>query len=157
MTIFNLEGEPLDVTWTRLAATAAKGSDTITVYDAVNTGSRHWRTGDQIVIATTGGHKSQRQTEVHYIKSVANDGVTITLVYPLEYEHLGTMETIGSHTFEYRAEVGMYSRNILFQGYSDPQWNDKIKECENGFDLGMILIVIFQNHFFFILYLRKIY
>ena len=41
------------VSWTNLAATAAAGSTTITVRDAVYDGHAGWATGDHIVIAST--------------------------------------------------------------------------------------------------------
>ena len=128
----------MNVVWTKLQTTATAGSSTITVMDSVTGGpKRPWKAGDKIVIATTGHFTSQRENEIHTILSVAANGVDITLVEPLQYSHLGTTETIGGHVLEYRAEVGLLTRNILLRGLRDPQWSDVIEECAAGFNPGM--------------------
>ncbi|VDH99664.1 Hypothetical predicted protein, partial [Mytilus galloprovincialis] len=132
----DLHGQVIDVTWTKLAMTATVGSNTITVKDSVVSGTRPWRNGDQIAIASTGHFNSQEQNELHTIDSIESNGVTIHLTDTLKYEHLGTSETIGGHTLEYRAEVAMLTRNILVRGFSDPQWEEEIEKCEVGFNTG---------------------
>lgn len=139
--MFNLfKGQVIDVTWTKLAMTATVGSNTITVKDSVVSGTRPWRNGDQIAIASTGHFNSQEQNELHTIDSIESNGVTIHLTDTLKYEHLGTSETIGGHTLEYRAEVAMLTRNILVRGFSDPQWEEEIEKCEVGFNTGLLNI-----------------
>ncbi|XP_052063080.1 fibrocystin-L-like [Mytilus californianus] len=132
----DLHGQVIDVTWTKLAMTANVGSNTITVKDSVISGTRPWRNGDQIAIASTGHFNSQEQNELHTIDYVDGNGVTIHLTGTLKYDHLGISETIGGHTLEYRAEVAMLTRNILVRGLNDPQWNDKIEKCDAGFNTG---------------------
>ncbi|XP_052063691.1 fibrocystin-L-like [Mytilus californianus] len=128
--VLDLHGKPVPVVWTHLASTAAAGSNTITLEREVT-----WQSGDEIVIATTGGPSSQRQNEKHTIKEVT-DMKTLTLVNALKYEHLGESETIGSHTFEYRAEVGLLTRNIVLRGERDRQWTEIIPACPRGFSTG---------------------
>lgn len=141
MIIFPFLGKPVAVVWTRLASTAEAGSDSITLEKEVT-----WQTGDEIIIATTGGPSSQRQSEKHMIKAVTADSKTLTLVKNLEYKHLGESETIGSHTFEYRAEVGLLTRNIVLRGERDRQWTEIIPACPRGFSTGNTLS-IFQVYF----------
>jgi hypothetical protein len=127
-------------TWTTLASTAAAGSSTIVLKDAVT-----WKAGDQVVIATTSHRHSQRENEFHTIQSVGGDQKTVTLTQPLTYEHLGVSETFDGTQVEFRAEVGMLTRNIKIQGASDSQWVEKIEACPDGFDTGNVLLVSFSD------------
>lgn len=127
-------GKPIATTWTTLASTAAASSSTIVLKDAVT-----WKAGDQVVIATTSHRHSQRENEFRTIQSVGGDQKTITLTQPLTYEHLGVSETFDGTQVEFRAEVGMVTRNIKIQGASDSQWVEKIEACPDGFDTGNIL------------------
>jgi cell migration-inducing and hyaluronan-binding protein len=124
-------GKPVDIVWTKLAATANAGLSVIKVQDSVT-----WTNGDKIIIASTGPANSVVQNELHTVVSVAADGVTITINGTLQFDHLGVMEIAGSHSLEYRAEVGMLTRNIVIQGDRDPQWDVKIEACPAGFDVG---------------------
>ena len=72
------------MTWTLLAQTVDAGSVRITLQNAVQ-----WISNDEIVIATTGGHMSQEQTEKRTIVEVSDNGRTLTLDQPLQYTHLG--------------------------------------------------------------------
>ncbi len=101
----NLHGNRED-SWTKLAKTAAAGSNTIEVMD---TGD--WKPGDRIVLASTDfdPHQAERRT----IAGIA--GSVITLDQPLDYMHFGEV-TFG---VDERGEVGMLSRNILIQASPD--------------------------------------
>lgn len=101
-----LHGEPRRG-WTKLARTADKGSDEITLADASG-----WRAGDRIVIAST--DYDPNQAEEATITSVSGD--TVTLDRALEYQHWGTVQTFGGNTIDERAEVGLLSRNIVVEG-----------------------------------------
>ncbi|KAJ8334858.1 hypothetical protein SKAU_G00404970 [Synaphobranchus kaupii] len=128
----DLHGIPVPVPWTHLAETAAAGSTTVTLRQSVT-----WNVGDEIVIASTGGRHSQRENEVRRIASVSADGRTLGLTEPLTYTHLGVSVTLPDGTvFEGRAEVGLLTRNIVVQGSNNPEWNDKIKACPDGFNTG---------------------
>jgi len=126
------------VVWTRLDQTATAGSNQIRLQQEVT-----WKAGDKIVIASTGHRHTQRENEVHIIASVAGDKKTITLVDTLDYEHLGVTEVISGYTLEYRAEVGLLTRNIVLRGERDRQWTEVIEACPDGFDTGKLFFCIF--------------
>lgn len=90
-----------------MSATATVGSTSITVEDAVA-----WAAGDQIAIASTDYSAADNvvpdQSEQNEIVSIS--GNTITLKYPLTYMHWA--DTAGYE----RAEIGLLTRNIVFQG-----------------------------------------
>jgi cell migration-inducing and hyaluronan-binding protein len=92
--------------WTKLAATAEKGSRQITVLDAAD-----WRAGDQIVLAST--DFNPRQAEVRNVTAVK--GNTLTLDRPLAYMHYGKV----TYGVDERGEVGLLSRNIRIQASED--------------------------------------
>jgi hypothetical protein len=98
-------------TWTRLAATAAAGSTNITLLQAVS-----WPVGSQIIIATTGDYLSQGESEVHTITAISPNGLTLTLDSVLAFGHFGITQNVGPTTVEIRAEVGLLSHNVVFQG-----------------------------------------
>ncbi|XP_052245987.1 fibrocystin-L-like isoform X3 [Dreissena polymorpha] len=131
----NLYGKEINNTWTRLASTANAGAATITVQDDIS----DWSVGDSIVVATTGDHFSQGESEEHLIS--AKSGQTITLTTALKFKHLGVTETFNgvdgaTVKFDYRAEVGLLTRNIVVRGNEDPQWTRDIQACAAGFDPG---------------------
>jgi hypothetical protein len=101
----NLHGN-ITNTWTKLAATAEKGSSSIEVLDA-----SQWQVGDQIVLAST--DYEPRQAETRHITAIS--GNTLTLDEPLQYMHFGEI------TFEVdeRGEVGLLTRNIKVQASED--------------------------------------
>ena len=75
----SLHGNRKD-SWTKLAKTAAAGSNTIEVLNAGD-----WKKGDEIVVASTDfdPHQAERRT----ISSIS--GKVITLDQKLEYMHYG--------------------------------------------------------------------
>jgi hypothetical protein len=103
----NLHGNRKD-SWTRLAKTAAAGSNTIEILNAGD-----WKKGDQIVIASTDydPHQAERRT----ISSIS--GKVITLDQKLEFMHYGQV----TYGVDERAEVGMLSRNIHIQASADAE------------------------------------
>lgn len=94
--------------WTKLAETAERGSTTIKVLNASG-----WRTGDEIVLAST--DFNPRQAEKRVITKI--DGDALTLDRPLEYMHFGEV-TFG---VDQRGEVGLLSRNIRIQASEDAE------------------------------------
>jgi hypothetical protein len=84
-----------------------------------------WKEGEEIVIASTDLGVDDNEvagegdnSEVRTITEV--NGRTITLDSPLLYEHYAAVDTYGvDDTIELRAEVGLLTRNIKFQG--DPE------------------------------------
>ncbi|XP_043073568.1 PKHD1 like 1, tandem duplicate 1 [Puntigrus tetrazona] len=130
--VLDLHGIPVPMTWTRLSQTAQSGSNTLTLMDVVT-----WKTGDEIIIASTGHRHSQIENELKRVASVSADGRTLTLTEPLEYTHLGVSVTLPDGTvFEARAEVGLLTRNIVVRGSNNVEWNDQIQACPDGFNTG---------------------
>ncbi len=101
----NLHGTEKN-SWTKLAKTAAAGSNTIEVLNAGD-----WKKGDEIVLASTDfdPHQAERRT------IAAIHGNTITLDKKLDYMHFGKI----TYGVDERGEVGMLSRNILIQASPD--------------------------------------
>lgn len=133
-----MHGQPVGVTWTHLGLTANVGVDQIVLKEPVS-----WPVGSEIVIATTGDLLSQGQTEVRKIISVSNDKTTLTLDQPLQFTHLAEERTVSDGSgIDYkvwvRAEVGLLSRNVIFQGHNDDTWNSlrSAPACPDGFDPG---------------------
>ncbi|CAF1015901.1 unnamed protein product [Rotaria sp. Silwood1] len=129
--IVDMHGKTVTQTWTHLAATVSSGSSQITLRQAVD-----WPVGSTIVIATTGDYLSQGQTEIRAITAVSNNGRILTLDSPLKYTHLGVTQNVGSTTVEVRAEVGLLSHNVIFQGSVTETWNTSIAACPTGFNPG---------------------
>ena len=103
----NLHGDRTN-TWTKLAKTAAAGSNAIEVLDATS-----WRAGDEIVLAST--DFNPRQAERRTIASIS--GNTITLDQKLDYMHFGKI-TFG---VDERGEVALLTRNIKVQASVDAE------------------------------------
>lgn len=108
----DMHGKNVVQTWTRLASTAAAGATQITLQRS----ALDWLVGSQIVIATTGDFESQGQTETRTITAISSDGLTLTLNAPLVNRHLGITQTVGTTSVEVRAEVGLLTHNVVFQG-----------------------------------------
>ncbi|XP_069115226.1 fibrocystin-L-like [Argopecten irradians] len=143
----DMHGIPTPITWTRLAETANAGTNILKLKTPVN-----WRTGDNIAIASTGGHASQSENEYHTITSIAGDNRTLTLESNLAYNHIAVTESFGTGpnaaTLEFAAEVGLLSHNVRVEGYSDPQWVEDIEACPDGFDTGEFAVqTCFQGRF----------
>lgn len=75
---------------------------------------------------------------------MAGDQKTITLTKNLDYTHLGTSETISGYNLEYRAEVGLLTRNIVLRGERDRQWTEVIAACPAGFNTGNLFNIYLQ-------------
>ncbi|CAL1525941.1 unnamed protein product, partial [Lymnaea stagnalis] len=125
----NLYGNPITVVWTRLAETATAGSKILNLIHSVD-----WKPGDSIVIATTGDRNSQKESEVRTIEAVNNNQVT--LKDALIYTHLGMSGEWGGKTVEFRAEVGLLTRNIVVRGHRNVEFDKKIEACPDGFNTG---------------------
>ena len=93
--------------WTKLAATAEKGTDKLTVE-----GPTGWRVGDRIVVAST--DYDPLQAEEATVKAIS--GETITLDKVLANTHWGTVQTVAGRPVDERAEVALLSRNVTVEG-----------------------------------------
>ncbi len=103
----NLHGDRKH-TWTKLAQTAAAGSNSIQVLDAAG-----WRVGDEIVLAST--DFDPRQAERRTISAIR--GNTITLDKKLDFMHFGKI----TFDVDERGEVGLLTRNIRLQASADAE------------------------------------
>jgi hypothetical protein len=107
-------GEPR-TGWTKLDATANKGSATLSLADI----PKSWRAGMDIVIGSSS--EDPRQAEVRRIQAIS--GKIVTLAEPLAFSHFGEQQTYSNGkrtwTVDTRAPVGLLSRNITIQGGGD--------------------------------------
>src|SRR5262245_20095855 len=103
----NLHGDRKN-TWTKLANTAAAGSNSIEVLNAAG-----WRVGDEIVLAST--DFNPRQAERRSIAAIS--GNAITLDKKLDYMHFGKI----TFDVDERGEVGLLTRNIRIQASADAE------------------------------------
>jgi hypothetical protein len=111
-------GAPMTRTWVKLGETAAAGSATIRLAEAVN----GWRTGDHVILtATTRQSKEKKtfkpsvkdasQTEERAIVAIDATNSRLTLDRPLQFDHLGSGD--------YRGEIANLSRNVVVES-ADP-------------------------------------
>lgn len=112
---FEAHGRKVDTTWTKLAQTAQKGATSITLQDSIN---GQWSTGDKIVLAPSG--LKPLEFDEATIASISNDGKTIQLTTPLQFQHLSVSTTMQmgneTRTIEERSEVGLLSHNLVIRG-----------------------------------------
>lgn len=121
----HLVGPTREVTWTMLDSTSDVGSNQITLSPQPD--AFDWAVGEEIVIASTDyDHKHAEKALITAISDHAADaGLTkrrkvITLNINLMYKHYAEKVTFGSTDFiEMRAEVGLLTRNVKYQG--DPE------------------------------------
>jgi hypothetical protein len=95
--------------WTRLGATAPRGSDRIRLANAPG-----WRAGDRIAIASTDFASSQAEERT----VIAVAGRAVTLDRPLEHTHFGRFQTFAGRRVDERAEVALLSRSVTIEGES---------------------------------------
>uniref|UniRef100_A0A3P9PH58 PKHD1 like 1, tandem duplicate 2 n=1 Tax=Poecilia reticulata TaxID=8081 RepID=A0A3P9PH58_POERE len=134
---------PVPVTWTHLAQTAASGSATLALMEAVT-----WKPGDEVVVASTGHRLSQRENEVRTIAAVSAGGKTLTLTEPLSFSHLGVSATLPTGAvFQARAEVGLLTRNVVVRGSQNLDWSDEVEACPDGFNTEFATQTCFQGRF----------
>jgi hypothetical protein len=111
----DFHGTRMSRTWVKLAVTAKKGDDAVTLAEEV----RGWRAGDRIIITDTQGVPSNRRkpplglgfiAEERTIKSI--EGTQLALSSALDNEHQGAD---GQHV-----EVANLSRNVIVES-ADPK------------------------------------
>jgi hypothetical protein len=130
----DLHGSPR-ISWTTLGASVYPGSNEIRLSEPVD-----WTVGSKIVIATTDYESPlSSHSEVATIADVLDNGFRLLLrdigvcsTYTesgaptdctrsdvLKWPHLGEGRWFGDQYLEFRAEVGLLTRNIVFEGDSD--------------------------------------
>ena len=109
----DIHGVRRDPTWTELLTTVRAGDTEITLNTDVD-----WIIGEDIVIAPSGYDNTQ--TEVRRITKVGREINTdlpvLTLDKPLKFDHFAGIDAYGDDFIEMRSEVGLLTRNIVFQG-----------------------------------------
>ena len=128
----DLHGKHVPITWTYLSETVNPGDTMILLKQPVT-----WKAGDRIVIASTGDSGSMHQNEEHMIISVSEDGMQLQLSSPMTYKHISIEQSFGQHIVESRAEVGLLTRNIKFQGHKNFEFIEELPQCEDSFDAAM--------------------
>ncbi|XP_036949440.1 PKHD1 like 1, tandem duplicate 1 isoform X2 [Acanthopagrus latus] len=115
-----LYGQPHNVYHTKLAATAAAGSNSLTLKQSVD-----WQVGDEVAISTTS--YNAWETEKRQITAVSSDGRVLTLNQPLNHTHIGETHTASGTSVSYTlaADVALLTRNIKIVGQEYP---DMMKE-----------------------------
>ena len=133
-------GEAVPLTWTKLASTASSGSSTLRLVDPVD-----WKVGDEIIIATTGHHLSQSESEKNKVAAISADKKTLTLNSLLLASHLGAEETFDNVLVEIRGEVGLLTHNVVVRGNRETQWDENIEPCHTGFSAGVFTFVFYMK------------
>lgn len=86
----DLFGKSVGETWTELAETATKDSNSITVDDSVQ-----WSVGAEIVVGSTDFNPWHTETfRITAIMSLTNNHVKLTLNGTLKFEHTGRLSVI---------------------------------------------------------------
>uniref|UniRef100_A0A3B4ZZ57 PKHD1 like 1 n=1 Tax=Stegastes partitus TaxID=144197 RepID=A0A3B4ZZ57_9TELE len=115
-----LYGKPHNVYHTKLAATAAAGSNRLTLPQPVD-----WQVGDEVVVSTTS--YDINETEKCQIAAVSADGRTLTLSQSLAHTHIGETHSVSgsSRSYTLAADVGLVTRNIKIVGQDYPQMTEE--------------------------------
>ncbi|MEZ4731979.1 MAG: G8 domain-containing protein [Caldilineaceae bacterium] len=115
---FTIHGHPLVEPFIRTATEPQPGATTITVaHSAIAAG---WRVGDAVVlpqssqcaIATTQG-TCPDETEDHTIAAIADDGLSITLAEPVQFQHPGARNNRGQ--IDFLPHLLNKSRNVIIR------------------------------------------
>ena len=99
-----------------------------------------WNVGDQIVVASTSHSPEENEqltiTKIDNICSTSSQcSHSVLHVEPaIKYKHIAVTQTFNSKTLEFRAEVGVLTRNVVVRGSKSTEWHDKIAKCSKTFD-----------------------
>ena len=104
-----LSGKDVGVPWTKLAETAAAGTSTLKLKEAVT-----WEVGAEVVVTTSSFRADE--AEVFTITSISADNLTLTLDGNLAHDHNVAMDTIDGEVITTAPEVGLLTRNIQING-----------------------------------------
>ena len=113
-----MHGVERPITWTEMEETAEIGATSITLL-AVTGDPLDWKVGEEIVIAST--DFAGRNAEQRTIETITNTDTypIITFTEPLVYKHYAGVQYFGDDFISMRAEVGLLTRNVKYQG--DPE------------------------------------
>jgi len=112
-----LHGIERPITWTDMKTTADIGATEITLNDQ-NGVPLDWQVGEKIVIAPTGYNSREAEQRTIMAITAIDSNPVITLDTPLEFKHFAGREEYdnGADFIEMRAEVGLLTRNVVYQG-----------------------------------------
>jgi len=113
----DMHGPVRNPVWTQLETTAEKNSLEITLQRAVD-----WQVGEEIAIASTSFES--REAEKRSIVAIDRtdpEKPKLTLNKKLVYKHYAKTLSYGGEEIDMRAEVGLLSRSVKFQGDSDSE------------------------------------
>ena len=119
----DLHGRPNldDRVHTKLATTAEAGNATLVLTEPVD-----WPPNSMAFVSSTAANGTMEEAETVVIVGVEGGGTVLRLAGPLLYRHLGETYTLaGPHALEFRANVGLLSRNVVVQGTSPFSQLDK--------------------------------
>lgn len=122
-----MHGQPKTPSWTDLYTTADVGATSMELnIDNTSGTDFNWQVGDVMVLAPT--DFDFREAEEITIASItaknANNRPEITFTPALKYKHYAGVQTFSDgSSIEMRAELGVLSRKVVFQGDSSSQDN----------------------------------
>ncbi|KAK7898488.1 hypothetical protein WMY93_019341 [Mugilogobius chulae] len=110
-----LYGKPPNVYHTKLSATSAAGTNTLTLAKAVD-----WKVGDEVAVSTSS--YDAWETEKHVISAVSDDMMVLTLEKPLAFTHIGETHSVPGTSYSYTlaSDVALLTRNIKIIGEEYP-------------------------------------
>ena len=120
--IIEMHGKPRSPVWTELWATAEVGAKQFTLIYDNTAGDFDWKDGDKIAVGPT--NFSFKEAEELTIDGTPTTDpttkrVTVKFKEALQYRHFAAEETYtGGKKLSMRAEVGLLTRNVKFQGDS---------------------------------------
>lgn len=110
----DIHGVARSHTWTELSETVLPGAKMIELHGVVD-----WKAGEKIVIASTSYEGREAEELTIESKTVSGDITTLNVKESLKYTHESFENTLEDGSkFNIRAEVGLLSRNVVFQGDS---------------------------------------
>ena len=105
----DIHGRPRRRTWTKLESTAAAGSSTLHLSEAVD-----WEAGDQLIVTSSSSNMFEIEEVV--VASRAADDMSVELTAPLRNTHESSWYRVPGHEVDMRVEVGLLNRNIKIRG-----------------------------------------
>ncbi|XP_033758550.1 fibrocystin-L-like [Pecten maximus] len=113
-----LNGLPMTHTWTRLAASADVGSNTLRLNTAVD-----WKVGDEVVVSATGYNPDESEygvisaTQTYNDQNGEPDYTVLTMQDAFKFPHTYSHEKFSNgQWYTMTAEVGLITRNIKVEG-----------------------------------------
>ena len=138
-----IHGKPKTPTWTNLLQSTTYKDKTIKIAGPI-TG---WEVGDQIIISPSERHNQAEMMVIAGITSPEASEVTIELSKALKHKHTIHTRQAASKTHTFELEVGVLSRNIIFEGdeSSADSWFGGIMKVYGGKSTAQIEYLEIRN------------